>query len=45
MEFAKKYADWEKAFEAAQKAFSSARDAKGREKASEEYNEDALLTG
>jgi hypothetical protein len=36
-EFRKKYAAWEKAFQAAQAALGSARDAKARQKASEEY--------
>ncbi len=36
-EFAKKYADWEKAFQAAQASLNSARDAKSREKAVEEF--------
>jgi hypothetical protein len=37
-EFMKKYADWEKDFEAAQAALISARDAKSREKATEAYH-------
>lgn len=37
-EFKKKYADWDKAFQAAQASLNSASDAKSREKASEEYN-------
>ena len=36
-EFTKKYADWEKAFQAAQAELNSARDAKVREKSHEEY--------
>jgi len=37
-EFASKYADWEKSFQAAQQALGAARDTKAREKASEEYS-------
>jgi hypothetical protein len=36
-EFKKKYADWEKSFQAALASLSSARDQKSREKATEEY--------
>ncbi len=37
-EFTKKYADWEKEYQAALGALSSATDAKSREKATEEYH-------
>ena len=37
-EFKKKYADWEKAFQAALASLNSARDAKSRKKAAEEYS-------
>jgi hypothetical protein len=36
-EFKKKYADWDKALQAALKSLNSARDAKAREKAAQEY--------
>src|SRR5262249_2477171 len=36
-EFKKKYAEWEKTFQAAMASLNSARDAKAREKASQEY--------
>ena len=36
-EFQKRYADWDKAFQAAQKSLNSARDADSRKKATEEY--------
>jgi hypothetical protein len=36
-EFKKKYADWDKEFQAALKALNSARDAKSQQKASQEY--------
>jgi len=36
-EFRKKYAEWEKSFQAALASYSSARDTKAREKASQEY--------
>jgi hypothetical protein len=37
-EFKKKYADWEKTFQAAMKSLNSAGDAKSRQKATEEYH-------
>ena len=37
-EFKKKYADWEKEFQAALATLNSARDAKSREKATAEYH-------